>query len=43
MNPIITSSVDVDLIAIVNVTVPIDVNGDIVIEVNGTNYTAPVV
>ena len=43
MNPIITSSVDDDLNAIVNVTVPIDVNGDIVIEVNGTNYTAPVV
>ena len=43
INPNITYSVDNDLNVVVNVTVPSDVNGDIIIEVNGTNYTAPVI
>ena len=42
MDPKIAYSVDDDLNVVVNVTVPVDVNGDIIIEVNGTNYTAPV-
>ena len=35
-----TYTVDKDLNVVVNVTLPNDVNGDIVIEVNGTNYTS---
>lgn len=42
MDPVITYSVDDDLNAVVNVTVPNDVTGDIIIEVDGKNYTAPV-
>ena len=43
IDPAISYGQDDDLNVLLNVTVPADVNGDIVIEVNGTNYTAPVV
>lgn len=43
INPIITYSADDNLDVIVNVTVPKDVNGDIIIEVDGKNYTSNIV
>ncbi len=43
IDPTITYTVDEDLDVTVNVTVPADANGDIIIEVNGTNYTAHIV
>ena len=43
IDPKITYSVDDNLDVIVNVTVPSDANGDIIIEVNGINYTSDII
>ena len=43
INPVFNYSVDDDLNVIANVTVPIDANGDIIIEVDGKNYTSDIV
>ncbi len=43
ITPAFTYSVDEDLNVIANVTVPSDANGDIIIEVDGKNYTSNLV
>ena len=43
IDPTFTYSVDDDLNVIANVTVPSDANGDIIIEVDGKNYTSDIV